>query len=306
MDEIQIQPANRVFQLEANELDNELNNTVDQLVDQLGFSNFGEELKVVLRGYLYINHIARNATVGMSLYGMKFCEVDENNNYIIPKSYKLTLLAMCNIISSYMIKKHHRLEKTIDMGLARNFELDWLTIENIKLVLKILNIINFVIFLRRGKHMSLVGNLSGLIVGMPTDLYYSGVMFNKYQMEYMYRETIWKALADFLTTVIPYINAGKIKNKVTSLLHLSPKLDYEPKLQDRISREKNMTKCANCEKQPFNPYIIGCKHVFCYYCLHAKYLSDPSIGFICTLCNYSTKDTSLVRRLNLKKFSIET
>lgn len=302
MENSQIHPANRVFQLEANELDNELNNTVDQLVDELGLSSLSDELRFILKGYLSLNHITRNATVGMKLYGMKFCEVDQNNGYVLAKRYKLILLSLCNVIASYMVKRHHKLEKIVDNGLSRSLKLEWLTVDNARLLLRVFNIINFLIFLRKGKHISLVGNLFGLIVGMPTDLYYSGVVFNKYQMEYMYRETIWKAIADLLTTTVPYINIGKLRNRFNSIIHKSKEAD-NTKLQDVISRGKNMNQCAICEKQPFNPYMIGCKHVFCYYCLHATYLSDPATGFNCNKCNYSTKDTSLIRQPNLNRLS---
>lgn len=300
------QPANRVFQLEALELDSEFNDTVDQLVNELGLNNSSEELKLVLKCYLYLHHISRNATVGMKLYGIKFCETDNDSNYVTPKRYKMAVLAICDLLTTYMAKRHYRIERIIDDSISKSLKLNWLTMDNLRILLKLFSIVNFFIFLRRGKHVSLIGNLFGLILCMPPDNYYSSLLFDKFQMEYMYRETMWRSIAEFLTTIIRHINTTKIKSRVTSILHLKPQYDYKPRLQDKISREKNMATCAICEKQPFNPYIIGCKHVFCYYCLHAKYLSDMTNGYTCSLCNYSTTDSSMVTRLNFNILSTNT
>lgn len=159
---------------------------------------------------------------------------------------------------------------------------------------------NFFIFLKDGKYLTLPERMLCLVPLVSDEDHFSNSQFNKIQSDFMYREVVWRAIAEFLTTVIPLINIEQIKNRLSSLTGMMPELRSEMKLSDKMRREP--TRCAICLKQPFNPYEIGCRHVFCYYCLQAKHLSDPSMGYVCMPCKYSTDDKSAIQRYRAIKF----
>lgn len=191
------------------------------------------------------------------------------------------------------------LEKIIDRTLASNLNLSWLNLDNILLAYKSLSVLNFFIFLRSGHFPTIHERMFGLAPAMTDQDYYKNMSINKIQMDFMYRETIWRALAEFLSTIIPLINTEQLKNRVLRFSGLMPSMDNKLKLSDKIQRESVASECGICGKQPFNPHEIGCRHVFCYYCICAKHLSDPNNGFACLLCKFSTKDSSDVRRYRI-------
>lgn len=292
-------PANRVSQVESRNLDNELNQTLDTFIDELDISSYGEELKLALKIYLSINHIKDHATTGMKVHKLKFIDCNRMNESGIsedPKRYKLILLATCNLVSSYITRRFRRFELMMERSYLSRLHISWLTLDNIMLGLKAMNLLNFFLFLRTGKYVNFIERLLGLTHITTIDGHYATITLNKVQTDFMYREAVWKVLADFLSTIIPMINFERVKNQAYRMIGLMPSFSSQITLSDKVQRESNASRCVICNKQPFNPYVIGCRHVFCYYCMHARHLSDTTQGFSCMLCNYSTQDKTMVQR----------
>lgn len=304
-----IRPASRTFQLESHKLDNEFNKIINQSIDGLDISKVAEEVKLLAKLYLHKNLLSENATIGMKVYNLTLHDarhinvVDGTIQNDLGK-YKFAFLGACNLFIPYLMNK---LENTHSSGLQNyinQLKLPWLTLDNVVMVFKLLNVINFLAFLKTGRYLLLQNRLLGIITGLRDSQYYSNMSINKVHMELMGREMIWKALAEFLTTAMPYINLTKLKNQTLRTLGLASIMKSESNLSEKLLRKNYINKCAICNNQPFNPYAIGCRHVFCYYCLHSSYLSDKNAGYTCQSCKYSTKDKSQVQRYQIHDYSL--
>lgn len=280
-----IRPSNRVHQLEAHSLDQSFVSIVDEYVDSLKLERFGEELKIVLKLYSTLNHVNDGETIGMQVYQMR---------YFGQNKLKRILLTCSNLIIPYIAKKSDQFQNLLSESTHQQYGLNmpWLSIDNIILLLRGLSVINFLNFLRSGKNLTLQEKVFNMIPGLSEKAHNRGVATNKVQMELMYRVIVWKVIAEFLTTTIPLINFSKVKNQLLKMTGFLPKMTNQIKLAEKILAQSQSGYCAICNKQPFNPFIIGCRHVFCYYCLH----SNNEDNYICLQCNYCTEDNSQVQR----------
>lgn len=293
-----IRPASRVFQLEAHNLDYEFNKLVDQHVESLDIPLVSEEVKLLLKLYIFGNHIKNYTTVGLNFFNLALYDSKSLENDLLkdkPRSYKLVLLAACNLVLPYVLRSRGEVKNRLEKACLEKLKLPWLNLENMAMTLRSLNILNFLVFLWEAKYLHLQNRLVGIMPGLTHQDYCNNVSINKAQMELINRDIIWRALAEFLSTILPYINKDSIKNHVLRLIGLIPKMNRELKLSEKFGGQEQ-NNCAICGKQPFNPLVIGCRHVFCYYCLHSRYLSDQTDGYVCLLCKYSTRDQPQVQR----------
>lgn len=291
--------SNRVFQLESYSLNREIDKIIDQLVDNLSLTRLSEETKLLMKLYIHGHHLKQNTTIGMKAFNLSYHEknslgtLTESN----PKSYKLLILSICNLIFPYLLRRQRYVQDIINSSLLGKMKLPWLNLDNLSLLVKSIGLLNFMVFLFDGKQLLLQERLLGLVPALMRKDYYTNMSINKIQMELLNRETVWNSLANFLAVVIPHINIEKIKNQALKITNLGPKLAND--LGKVSSDKQEIDKCAICQKQPFNPYVIGCRHVFCYYCLYSNHLSDTSQGYTCLLCKYQTMDDVQVRKLNM-------
>lgn len=295
-----IRVANRVFQLESHHLDGEFNKVLDQIIDGLDIPMVSEEVKLLAKLYLHKNHTSENTSLGMKVYNLQLHDTKHilKDGTIHQKlsKYKFAMLGACNLIVPYLLKRNGN---SAIQNHIEKLKLPWLTLESLDLMFKLLNIFNFISFLQNGRYLLLQHRVLGVTFGMPDAKYYNNMAINKVQMELMGREMIWKVLAEFLTTIMPMINLTRLKNQFMRVLGLMPEMSSDGKLSERLRLTDNINTCAICSQQPFNPHIIGCRHLFCYYCLHSTNLSDPASGYACKSCKYSTKDQSQVQRYKL-------
>lgn len=295
--------ADRVSQVEAHKLDNELGSLVDNMIDQLELPKLGDEVKTIVKLYLSYFDVKSGATTGMKVYNLNYCDLSEHKTYDQPvagdiANYKLIMLSASHLIGSYLMKRQRTLDKLLSKSILDKLNLPWLNIDNTATIVKILSILNFVSFLRVGRYLTIAERLFGVGSMLSDRGYQENAMLNKVQIDFIYRERIWRSFSEFLMVVIPRLNFEKIKNQCTKLLRIDSKRENLT-LAEKIKRDSNPTRCAICLKQPFNPFVIGCRHVFCYYCIYARYLTDESMGFTCNLCNYSTHNEVDVRRLSI-------
>lgn len=288
--------ANRVSQLEAHNWNSEFNKTIDQLVENLNVPSVSEEVKLLAKLYLSANQLKDGTNIGLKLYNLNYRDVSQldHSSQTALKNHKLILLTASNLVLPYILKRYATMEELLKKSFIGRLRFDWLTLDNVVMAFKFVRTINFVLFLRSGKYLLLQERLLQLVPGSSD--YRDNTSINQVQMELISRDTLWKAIAEFITAVLPHINTVKIKNQLSSFSSLIHMNRNEMKLSEKIFKSENAYKCAHCGNQPFNPYIIGCRHVFCYYCLYSRYSSDSSVGFVCPSCNYKTDDKNEVRR----------
>lgn len=304
--EDRIEAASRVYQIEAHKLDNEFNKIVDQFVDGLDLPKVGEEAKLLIKLYVLGNHLKQGTTIGKDVYNIKYKTVAQHqaDQFRPPKNYQLMLIVASNLILPYVTKRLEKIRDIIDHACVSKLNISWLTLDNVGMTLKLLNVINFLVFLRSGKYLHIEEAILGLLPTMTSQSYHDNFAANAYQMEVIHRNRMWSALTEFLILTIPFINFTKIKNQCLRPLHyVFGSYDRQSSSNKKQSSMIELTRCAICRKSPFNPYIIGCKHTFCYYCIQSRYLADPSVGYTCTTCNYSTRDKTQVQRFRAKLYS---
>lgn len=292
--DIDVRLANRVCQLEAQSLDGEFNSMIDRVLESLDIPIVAEETKLLLKLYTYVRQMESSSTTGMKVYNLSLFNSNSRNDNLLmdrPQRYKLILLATSNFILPYLLKRYEYLKRHINIKIINQLRLDWLTLENMTMLIKSLNVINFLTFLQEGKYSSLSDRILGIVPGVSVKDYYVNLSVNQVQMETMNRELILKSLAELLTAFIPYLNTYKLKNSIFKVLR-----PLTGEIMIGNNPRTYPLNCAICNKQPFNPHLIGCKHVFCYYCIHSNHLSDTSVGYLCPSCNFSTKDSTLVQR----------
>ncbi|XP_055516947.1 peroxisome biogenesis factor 2-like [Leucoraja erinacea] len=134
-------------------------------------------------------------------------------------------------------------------------------------------LLNFLIFLQRGIFTTFPERLLGIraVFCRPQGVRQVG-------FEYMNRELLWHGFAEFLIFLLPLINTRKLKVVVSSWFLPVGHLHHNDGTLSTHYKE-----CAICGDWPTMPHIIGCKHVFCYYCIQSNYLSDAD--FTCPKCS---------------------
>ncbi|XP_048385342.1 peroxisome biogenesis factor 2 isoform X2 [Stegostoma tigrinum] len=139
--------------------------------------------------------------------------------------------------------------------------------------LKVAGLLNFLIFLQKGRFATFPERLLGIRA-----VFSRAQGFRQVGFEYMNRELLWHGFAEFLIFLLPMINTRKMKAVVSSwFLPVGHCSDNDGTLAIHCKE------CALCGDWPTMPHTIGCKHVFCYYCIKSNYLSDAY--FTCPKCN---------------------
>lgn len=271
-----IELSSRVLKLESHYLNDEFTRILDQYVDGFAPSSKSEEVKLLVK--LYINWVLINekTTLGMKIFNIKYQE-SRGSNLIEPNRLKLLLLTACTSFFPYLSRLYSR------------------KLEHFDTTFTSLRILNFFLFLRGGQ-LLLIERLLGLKQAVNEDDYHRARTINKVQMELLNREIIWKTLAELISFLIPLVNVEYIKNTSLRWAGLMSLESSKSSLAETVMYEKQSSNCAICDKQPFNPYTIGCRHLFCYYCLQSKYLLDPTNGYTCLICKYCIKDRTEVQR----------
>jgi len=98
----------------------------------------------------------------------------------------------------------------------------------------------------------------------------------------MTRELLWHGFAEFVFFLLPLINIHKLKNLIVRRFSSPASLVKQPSIKVACHE------CGICNEPPTAPHQGQCGHVFCYYCIKANSLADPS--FPCPLCGAAVGD----------------
>lgn len=305
-------PSPRVSQLDANILDTEL---VSLLKEQLTsifqlhsnswwtYNQHPEFWSLLLNLVVFRLTIWKSgSSYGSLLQNLKL--TDFKNGKIIGYSKRSLLCAV--LIGDYVFNKIQSYLYSVDEAEAVCSSTNFPLLDSVKTFLithkgkilskmnnsfKLLNLINFTLFLVNGRYPSLIHRVLGIsLTPIVTDLLkFNG---NKVNFEFQNRQLVWNVMTEFLVFIMPLLQLRKLKRMTTKML--SPyKKDHQrdagatptftpytnlPTSQCAICynnndiaslSNKNSTVSTSC--MVTNPYITNCGHIYCYICIATKF-----------------------------------
>ncbi|XP_053206615.1 peroxisome biogenesis factor 2-like [Panonychus citri] len=281
--------ATRLDKLDYLALDQQLSRSFyDQLEQSLKpleqnfniFSWIKPEFRLILNGYLYFNSLfSDESTLGQKIYNLKTISTLANSNGTLNRLQVYSIGAI-TVLLPYIRERFSR-------SSLLNNKFTYLLED----VVKFGELINFMIFLQKGRHPYLLYRLlfldCALIPGkkrIPLDFY----LIN--------RNLLWTSISEILSFLIQIVDFKRIglivKQQVTSKLTSSVKLSNE-----ETRKPKDYRICAICDNWPNNPYHIGCKHIFCYFCIYSDFLQYGGSSYSCSQCGHKIDDISQMKQL---------
>ncbi|CAN7985668.1 unnamed protein product [Ixodes hexagonus] len=270
--------GSRVNQLDADELDGELFSLfkarladVFKHVDGSFYPTYEPEIKAVLKALLYGFTVWDcGSTVGQRLLGLEYFAGRDT----VKRASRAQILALVSVstllpwlrerwLGVYLRRLSHHRRSSVERGLG-----------HLETAFRVASVANFVLFLLRGTYCSLSTRLTGVING-----HVQRPMIREVQFDFMNRELLWHGLAEFVGFLLPLVNIYPAKNFVNRKLLHRKTVPTSP--CDRTPSD--LARCAICAGVPTQPHEIGCRHVFCYYCVASQVTADPN--FSCPLCN---------------------
>ncbi|XP_034019859.1 peroxisome biogenesis factor 2 isoform X2 [Thalassophryne amazonica] len=294
-------PVLRISQLDAFELDS----TLEQLLwTQFSkcFQNFRPglltpiepELRALLhllvwRFTLYSN----SATVGQSLLSLRYHNTLSSSLHYRPLSRRQKLyLALLTAGPRWLQERSHSLLRWFglgpggavtesDVGFQQGLRNCLALVSGIA---QIASLINFLVFLRKGHHPVLAERIVGAkaVFSQPN-------VVRDVNYLYMNRELLWHGFAEFLIFMIPLLNSMSLNAKVCSFL-FGRKTASKEKTKDGKGLWKE---CGICGEWPTMPHVLGCQHVFCYYCIKSHSMADAHLT--CPKCGAEAGQPEPVR-----------
>ncbi|XP_019678357.1 peroxisome biogenesis factor 2 isoform X1 [Leopardus geoffroyi] len=268
----------RISQLDALELNKALEQLVWAQFTQCfhGFkpgllAHFEPEAKAFLWLFLWRFTIySKNATVGQSVLNIQYKnDFSPKQRYQPPSKNQKLWYAVCTIGGTWLEERCYDLFRNrhlASFGKARQ------CVNVMVGLLKLGGLINFLIFLQRGKFATLTERLLGI-----RSVFCKPQSVREVGFEYMNRELLWHGFAEFLIFLLPLINIQKLKAKLSSW---RIPLIGAPNGDSTLATSGKQ--CSLCGEWPTMPHTIGCEHIFCYYCVKSSFLFD--MYFTCPKC----------------------
>lgn len=270
----------RVNQLDATELDQQLTEILQhQFVEifhnlpSLYLSRFKPELKALVRFVLWSWSVRqRGSTFGQDMLGLQY-SLSASQFKPLKLSHRLFIFVLL-VLSEWIKDRVDTVARILRLPLTPA-ALER-TLNRVLAVVKMLSLLNFVVFLIRGVHPTLKENALGLHM-----LSKHPQALRSTSYEYMNREILWHGFSEFIFFVLPHLNLFAAQNWIRRMVGIirKPSSGEEDATRD-------FTCCVFCEKQPTMPHVSACGHVYCYYCLRANLVADGS--FPCSACGADT------------------
>ncbi|XP_070709192.1 peroxisome biogenesis factor 2 isoform X2 [Pempheris klunzingeri] len=276
-------PVLRINQLDALELDSAL--------DQLLWNQFSQcfqncrpglltplepELRALLHLLLWrFTLYSSSATVGQSLLSLRYHNVLSSSSRYRPLSSRQKLgLALLTAGPRWLQERSHSLLLCLGLssggpvserfgGLVQQGFRNCLTL--VSSIAQLTSVINFLVFLRKGHHPVLAERIVGA-----RSVFCKANVVRDITYQYMNRELLWHGFAEFLIFLLPLINTRKLKATVSSIV-----FGGESSAGEGATVSQEVWKeCGLCGEWPTMPHTMGCKHVFCYYCIKSHSIAD--------------------------------
>ncbi|KAM4543820.1 peroxisome biogenesis factor 2 isoform 1-T1 [Fundulus diaphanus] len=295
-------PVLRISQLDALELDSAL--------EQLMWTQFTQcfqncrpglltpvepELKALLYLLLWRFTLYRSsATVGQTLLSLRYDSTSSLSPHYKPLSPRQKLgLAIFTAAPRWLQERSYRLLPCLGLsprGAASEMD-GGLLQQGLRKVLAIVSglakfatLVNFLVFLRNGRHPVLAERIAGAQAVFSKPNVVRDVTY-----QYMNRELLWHGFAEFLIFLLPLVNLRKLKTAV--LLHV---LGGKGSDGEGAREPRDVWKdCGLCGEWPTMPHTVGCRHVFCYYCIKSHSIADAYLT--CPKCGAEAGTPEMVK-----------
>ncbi|CAN9506149.1 unnamed protein product [Ophioblennius macclurei] len=278
-------PVLRINQLDALELDSSL----EQLIwtqFSMCFQNcrpglltpLEPELRALLHVLLWrFTLYSNSATVGQTLLSLRYHSTQGLSPRYQPLSPRQKLsLAVLTAGPRYLQERSHSMLSALGFsqglasggngGLLQKGLRSALTL--VSSITKFAGLINFLVFLKKGRHPVLAERIADAQAVFSKPNVVRDVTY-----QYMNRELLWHGFADFLIFLLPLINSRKLKATVSSLVFGGESADGD-KAKEGFEVWKE---CGLCGEWPTMPHTVGCRHVFCYYCIKSHSIADDKL-----------------------------
>lgn len=224
----------RVTQINAIYLDKEILKALQHLIHNAINNSSGilspyeKELNLLLKlAVLRFSVLKNGSTFGQQLLSIKYAEISP---------LKRILYMVLNSLGYFKdkIELWNPTHKVNDI------------INSISFVIRILDLINFILFLCRGTQPRLIERILGL-----KQVYSDGSTQRTFNSKFFARELLWNSLIEIMVNVLPLINFHKVKRIIR---------DKNPFQDRRITSIQSKpcmtptTKCASCNKTPILPH----------------------------------------------------
>lgn len=282
-------PVLRISQLDALELDSAL--------EQLLWSQFSQcfqscrpglltplepELRALLQLLLWrFTLYSDSATVGQSLLSLRYHNAGSPSPRYRPLSRRQKLgMAFLGPGVGWLRERLHKLlllgrglttgrapSEADGAGLLQRGLRACLTL--LSSAAQLASLFNFLVFLRSGRHPALAERLVG-----------ARAVFSKANVardvtyQYMNRELLWHGFSDFLIFLLPLVNTRKLKAAASSLLLGGGAAEADG---GAAATQRALKECGLCGEWPIMPHAVGCRHVFCYYCIKSHAIAEASL-----------------------------
>ncbi|KAM3593646.1 uncharacterized protein V6R79_017903 [Siganus canaliculatus] len=295
-------PVLRISQLDALELDSAL--------EQLLWTQFSQcfqncrpglltpvepELKALLQLLLWrFTLYSDSATVGQSLLSLRYHDALSTSPRYKPLSRRQKFsLALVTVGACWLQDRSHSLLLSVgfgaggavperDGGLLQQGLRNCFTL--VSGIAQLASLINFLVFLRKGRHPVLAERMVGVraVFSKPN-------VIRDVTYQYMNRELLWHGFSEFLIFLLPLINTRKLKATIASLLLGGKSAGGE----EATEGQGVFKECGLCGEWPTMPHTVGCRHVFCYYCIKSHSIADAYLT--CPKCGIKAGQPEMVR-----------
>ncbi|KAI1283209.1 Peroxisome biogenesis factor 2 [Halotydeus destructor] len=170
---------------------------------------FQPEIELLIKLYIYKHTvISRHQSIGQAALSI---ELRESRNYSTPSKTQLWTLGLTSLILPYVHKRFSR------------FFFSSKTNDHLEVIIKTSSLLNFIVFLTRGKYKSIPHRVCGVTSGYES----VSAALQSSSHDQMTIELLWFTLADFLSTAIPLINFRRIQNWMRKYFSTSAPLTLE-------------------------------------------------------------------------------
>ncbi|XP_012995177.2 LOW QUALITY PROTEIN: peroxisome biogenesis factor 2 [Esox lucius] len=294
-------PVLRINQLDAFELDSAL----DQLVwNQLSrcfrhlrpglLTPVEPEVKALLQLLVWrFTVYPGSATVGQSMMNLRYHDTRSlSRRYRAPSRRQTLGLALLAVGPRWLTERSHGLLLALGLGVGGGQPADgglWPALRRALSIVtgltQVANLINFLVFLRQGRHPTLTERILGVraVFSRPQEV-------RQVAFQYMNRELLWHGFAEFLIFLLPLVSVRKIKTSVYSLLL---PLGLAEEGAGGAGGGGALKECVLCGEWPTMPHSVGCGHVFCYYCIKSHSIADAYLT--CPKCGAEVSELEPVK-----------
>lgn len=260
--------VSRINQIDASQLDNEIYNIAKQQSSEIlklcapgVVGKWQPEIDALLKIAIW-NYSLRigNSSFGQQLLNLHYEKYDKR---------KAVFYILLTVLPKYIQERinNGRMAGNTERNNRIKRFIEWTATAT-----QLLSLINLLLFLNRGNQPNIVELILG-IKNRPTKSHKP----RNIGYSYMTRELLWHSLIELFTIVLPMINIHFIKQRIKRILSVKKTANGSV-----IPQMEFHTKCPECDQTPNLPRHAGCEHIFCYYCIKARFTIDDS--YECPAC----------------------